>query len=119
MKSRIAVLVALFALLATPVVSATLDTGLSYGTFTSLGTKDVREGVMSIVTILLGFLGLIVVVGILYGGFVYMTAGGNEEKTGKGKTIMAAGIIGLVIVFSAYAIAAFVIGQLISATGAA
>jgi len=119
MKSRIAVLVALFALLATPVVAATLDTGLSYGTFTSLGTKDVREGVMSIVTILLGFLGLIVVVGILYGGFVYMTAGGNEEKTGKGKTIMAAGIIGLVIVFSAYAIAAFVIGQLISATGAA
>jgi len=94
------------------------DVGLDYGTYTGLGTADIREGVMSIVRLLLGFLGIIAIVIILYGGFTWMTAAGNEEKVGKAKQIITAGIIGLVIIFIAYALAAFVINQLIEATGA-
>lgn len=107
----------IFALTALPTLAA-LDTGIGYGTYTGLGTKDIREGIMGIVNVLLGFLGILAIIIILWGGFVWMTAGGNEEKTGEAKKIITAGIIGLVIIFTAYAIASFVVTQLMSATGA-
>jgi len=106
----------IFALTVMPVLA--LDTGIGYGTATGLGTKDVREGVMSIVNVLLGFLGILAIIIILWGGFRWLTSGGNEEKVGEAKKIITAGIIGLVIIFTAYAIATFVIEQLITATGA-
>ena len=106
----------LFALTVLPALA--LDVGLSYGTFTGLGTKDLREGVMAIVRILLGFLGIIAIIIMLYGGFVWMTAAGNEEKVDSAKKIITAGIIGLVIIFVSFAIANFVITELITATGA-
>lgn len=95
-----------------------LNTGVEYGTYTGLGTKDLREGVMAIVNVIFGFLGILVIVAIVYGGFMMMTSGGNEEKTSEGRKVIGAGVIGLVILFSAYAISAFVISQLITATGA-
>ena len=95
-----------------------LETGLDYGTFTGLGTRDIREGTMSIVNVLFGFLGIVAIIGIVMGGLIYMTSGGNEDKTAVGKNVIVASIIGLIIVFTAYAISIFVITQLISATGA-
>lgn len=112
-------LVAIFALSVVPALAQSLDTGIDYGTFTGLGTKDLREGIMSIVNVLLGFLGILAIIIILWGGFRWLTSGGNEEKVGEAKKIITAGIIGLVIIFTAYAIATFVIVQLIEATGAA
>lgn len=113
----IASIISMFALSVMPVLA--LDVGLEYGTYTGLGTKDLREGIMAIINVLLGFLGIIAIIIILYGGFVWMTAGGNEEKVSQAKKIITAGIIGLVIIFVSFAIASFVITQLISATGAA
>ena len=110
-------IVAIVTVSALPVLA--LDTGLQYGTATGLGTKDVREGIMSIVNLLFGFLGVLAIVGIVFGGFKMMTSGGNAEKTADGQKVVAAGVIGLVIIFLAYAIASFVINQLITATGAA
>jgi len=107
----------LFALTVMPVL-AQLETGIQYGTFTGLGTKDLREGVMAIVRVLLGFLGIIAILIMLYGGFVWLTSAGNEEKVGQAKKIITAGIIGLIIIFVSYAIAEFVISELIKATGA-
>ena len=112
-------LVAVFALTVVPALAASGDPfGLDYGTATGLGTTDIREGIMSIVQYLLTFLGVIAILIMLYGGFVWMTAGGNEEKVGQAKKIISAGIIGLVIIFISYALARFVIEQLITATGA-
>ena len=112
-------LVALFALSVVPALAqGTLDVGLEYGTYTGLGTKDLREGVMAIVNVILGFLGIIAIVIILYGGFIWLTSAGSEDKVGQAKKIITAGIIGLVIIFISYAIATFVITELISATGA-
>lgn len=107
----------LFALTVMPAL-AQLDVGIGYGTFTGLGTKDLREGVMAIVRILLGFLGIIAVLIMLYGGFVWLTSAGSEEKVGQAKKIISAGILGLVVIFVSYAIAEFVITQLLQATGA-
>lgn len=113
--TAIAVMGIIFALTALPALA--LDTGLEYGTATGLGTVDLRTGVMAIVNTLLGFLGIIAILIILWGGFRWMTAGGNEEKIDEAKKIITAGIIGLVIIFVSYAIATFVITQLKVATG--
>jgi len=81
-----------------------------------LGNKDPRAMVASVINVLLSFLGIIAVVIILIGGFKWMTAGGNEEKTGEAKKLITAGVIGLVIILASWAIATFVLNQLIAAT---
>jgi hypothetical protein len=46
-----------------------------------------------------------------------MTAAGNEDKVGEAQKLMGAGVIGLVIVLSAWGIASFLLDKLINATG--
>lgn len=81
-----------------------------------LGTRDIRETIASLIGVIMGFLGILAVVIILLGGFMWMTAGGNEEKVGKAKKLIVSGIIGLVIVLAAYAIATFVVSSIYTAT---
>lgn len=85
---------------------------------TGLGNTDPRTMAASIVKILLGFLGIIAVIIILYGGFRWMTAGGNEDGVSTAKKTIAAGVIGLIIILMAFGIAQFVINALYNATGA-
>tara|TARA_Y100000310_G_scaffold256224_1_gene263987 strand:+ start:572 stop:964 length:393 start_codon:yes stop_codon:yes gene_type:complete len=92
--------------------------GLDYGTVLGLGSRDLRTTALDIVNILLGFLGVIAIIVILYGGFMWMTAGGNEDKVGEAKKMITAGIVGIIIVLAAFAIATFVINQVGEATGA-
>ncbi len=67
------------------------------------------QGLMiSIIKYLMTFLGIIAVSIILYGGFIWMTAGGNDDRVGKAKKIIIAGLSGLIVVLSAYAIITFV-----------
>ncbi|MDD5109888.1 MAG: hypothetical protein PHI63_01570 [Patescibacteria group bacterium] len=107
----------LVALPALAQLSATVNRGLSYSTIVGWGTQDLRTTIMLVINIIMGFLGIIAVVGVFYGGFKYMTAGGNEEQAGAGKTAIMAGVIGLAVIFMAYAIASFVVQQLATATG--
>ena len=81
-----------------------------------LAEGDPREIIGRIINFALGFLGVIAVALILYGGFKWMTAGGNEDKVGEAKKLITAGIIGLVIIVAAFAIASFVLTNLIAAT---
>lgn len=89
-----------------------IDTGLEYGTYTGLGTEDLRVTIMKIVRIALGFVGVIAIIIILYGGFTWMTSAGNPEKIDKAKKILQSAVIGLVIIFLAFAIVSFIIGVL-------
>lgn len=82
-----------------------------------LGTQDIRVTVAKIINVFMGLLGLVAVVIVLYGGFLWMTAAGNEDRIEKAKKMIVAGVIGLAIILSAYAIARFVVDSLITATG--
>jgi hypothetical protein len=62
-----------------------------------------------IVRIVISFLGLIAVVIVLYGGFIWMTSGGDTDKIDRAKKLMRAGLIGLLIIVLAYALATFII----------
>jgi hypothetical protein len=105
-------------LVAAPAVLAqtTDPLGLSFGAETGLPDTDIRISIANIIQTLLGLLGLIAVVLILYAGFTWMTSGGNDEKIGKAKKTLISAVIGLVIILSAYAITTFVIEQLYGAT---
>lgn len=72
--------------------------------------------VAKIINVALSLLGIVAVVIILIGGFKWMTAGGNEEKVGEARKLILAGIVGLAIILSAFAIAKFVISALVKAT---
>ncbi|MCX6794995.1 MAG: pilin [Candidatus Falkowbacteria bacterium] len=110
---------AILAFLVVPVLTLTanaqFDPGLnqvSNGLNNSLSNTDPRTVIGRIINMALGFLGVIAVGIILLGGFKWMTAGGNEEKTGEAKKLLGAGVIGLVIILSSWAIATFVINSL-------
>ena len=110
-------------LLLLPLVTkaGTLDTSLglsagNVGSATGLGTQDVRQTIGRIINVALSLLGIIVLVIIIYGGFLWMTAGGNDDRVAEAKKWIFGGIIGLVIILSAYAIASFVISNLVTAT---
>jgi hypothetical protein len=109
-----------FGLLLLPLVAkaAPLDStlGLGLATTSGLGTRDVRATIASIINVALSLLGIVVLVIIIYGGFLWMTAGGNDDRVSEAKKWIFGGIIGLAIILSAYAIAQFVISNLVTAT---
>ncbi|MDP3995511.1 MAG: Ig-like domain-containing protein [bacterium] len=79
--------------------------------------RDIKEIAARVINIGLGFLGIVAVIIILYAGYLWMTAAGNEEQVAKAKLVMRNAVIGLVIIFMSWGIATFVIRQLGSATG--
>jgi len=83
-----------------------------------VNSTTLAQSVANIVKIALGFLGILFLVLILYAGFMWMTAAGNDDKIDKAKKIISAAVIGVAIVVSAYIITYFVIDNLLLATGA-
>ncbi len=80
-----------------------------------LASGSLTDTIASLIRTVLGFLGIVAVLIILMGGFKWMTAGGSETKVKEAKTFIIQGIIGLVIVIAAFAIAQFVITQVTGA----
>lgn len=82
----------------------------------ALGNKPLIQTIGSLINVILGFLGVGAVILVLWGGFKIMMSAGNEEQQATGKKAIAAGVIGLLIVLSAFAIATYVVGSLSNAT---
>ncbi|MFH1536548.1 MAG: hypothetical protein ABID45_01010, partial [Patescibacteria group bacterium] len=65
---------------------------------------------------LLGFLGLFSLVLLLYGGYMWMNARGNEEQVTKAKKIIESAGIGLIIILSSYGLSRYVFDNLVEIT---
>jgi len=94
---------------------------------TDLGTNEVSTGIelgekspidtaTSLINTIMIFLGLIAVCIILVGGFKWMTAMGSEDKIGEAKKLMAAGVVGIIIILSAWGIAKYVLEKAVDVT---
>lgn len=83
-----------------------------------LPATDIRIIIANVIKVALGLLGTVMVILLLYAGFIWMTAGGNEEKIGEAKKILTNAVIGLIIILSAYGIVLFVMKLLGVGTGA-
>jgi hypothetical protein len=65
-----------------------------------------------IINIFFGLIGFIFFGFILLGGYYWMSAGGNDDKTKKAKEYISNAVIGLVIISLAYVLARLVIERL-------
>jgi hypothetical protein len=114
---------AMLSLLALPMVTMAQNIDVGIDEITEgfngegLSNTDPRIVVARIINVAMLFLGIIAVVIVLAAGFKWMTAAGNDDKVGEAKKLMGAGVIGLVIVLSAWGIAKFLLERLITATG--
>jgi len=68
------------------------------------GNTDLATIISTLISVILGFLGIIFLVLTISAGFKWMTSQGNEEEIKKAKGTVKNSIIGLVIVIAAYAI---------------
>lgn len=83
---------------------------------TSVDETGLARVVGLIARTIISLIGIIFVSFTIYGGFLYLTSAGNEEKIEKAKGIIKNGIIGIIIILCAAAIYTFVANMLISGT---
>ena len=94
-------------------INSGVDQATSSGT-TSCGSTTISTGIKSIavtvVNILSVVVGIVAVVMIIYGGFRYITSGGESGNVSGAKNTLLFAIVGLVIVALAQVIVRWVIG---------
>ena len=69
-----------------------------------------------IINVALGAMGIVLLGILLYAGYLWMTAGGDAAQIEKAQKWIRNGIIGLVIIASAFAITQFILGLLLGIT---
>jgi TRAP-type C4-dicarboxylate transport system permease small subunit len=75
---------------------------------TNIGTDFLTTKAGQIIGLVLSFVGVIFLVLMIYAGILWMTASGNEQQTTKAKDLIISAVIGIIIVFAAYAITNFI-----------
>lgn len=83
-----------------------VDAGLKWSTQTA------DQAAQDLISNALAFLYILAVCYALWGGFNILTAGGDEEKVKKGKTVLIQGVIGLIIIFLASSIVRWVLNSI-------
>lgn len=74
--------------------------------------RTIDQIISTVISVVLSLLGVIFMVLMVYGGYTWMTAQGDEQKVDKAKDIIRAAVIGIIVVAAAYAISIFVITRI-------
>ncbi len=74
------------------------------------------ETLGTVVKAALSFVGVIFLILMVYAGYLWMTARGDEGKVDKATDIIRAAIIGFIITMGAYSITAFVVPAILERT---
>src|SRR3989339_2157923 len=77
-----------------------------YGSSNSM-QGNVYYIVGSIISVLISLIGVIFLILLIYAGFLWMTAGGNEKQVEKAKDMMLRAVVGLVILLASYSLSTF------------
>lgn len=83
----------------------------------ALSGGDPRVIIARIINTFLGLLGVIAVSLVLYGGFLWMTSGGEQEKVQRAKRVLINAVIGIVIILSSWALVTFIFNALLGGSG--
>lgn len=84
-----------------------------YGTDKAQPIEKVVGGVIQTGLTLIGVIFLVLTV---YGGFVWMSARGDEAEAKRAKGILTMALIGMLVVVGAYAVTAFVVSRMLLAS---
>ena len=110
MKNILMTSVAVFLAAQAQVASAIdVDNTLSSTTGDNKTDGKLVETLNTILGYFIGLLYFIALLFALYGGFMILTAGGDEEKVKKGKTTLIQAVIGLAVIFLASQVVRWVI----------
>lgn len=71
------------------------------------------ENVGKAIKILLSMIGVLFTILIIYAGYLWLTARGNDESISKAKGIISSSIIGLIILLMAYSITNFIVPRIL------
>ena len=74
-------------------------------------SKTLPEILGSMVQVLLGFIGVLFIILVIFGGFKWMTAGGDSTKVQKAKDTIIKATIGFIIIIASYIIVSFVLSE--------
>ncbi|MFA5954131.1 MAG: hypothetical protein WC817_01160 [Patescibacteria group bacterium] len=110
----------IFAFLPVVALAQGLDTGLtnfSNNSGLSAGSGDLKILIARIIRALLGFLGLLAIGVVLYGGYLWMTSAGNSERIELAQKVLRNGAIGLVIILISFSIVSFLLNWLVGTGG--
>jgi hypothetical protein len=123
-KNLFLAFVATFSFAVVPVLAPATVSAATIGSKIIEGCKDVageecKEGtgnglkdvITKVVDLLSYFIGAIAVFMVIFGGFKYLTSGGDSGKVGEAKNTILYAMLGLAVVIFARAIVAFVITQ--------
>ena len=101
-------------MIATKAFAQTEEIGKSVNNVKPPGVNDtnLETYISTIINVLLGLIGVVAVIMLIYGGFRYVLSAGNEKATGAAKDTILFAIIGIVVAVLAFAIVNFVIGSL-------
>lgn len=83
-----------------------------------LGETDIPTIIGRAIQGLTGISGSIALLVFIYGGFLWLTSGGNSEKIKKGKDIMVWAVLGMVVMFGSFIIVRYVLQAVTGAAGA-
>jgi len=99
--------------------NATLNTleavGVTSGGYVAAEDTSAAKFAGTVVGAFLSLLGVIFLILMLYGGYNWMIAHGDEQKVTKAKDTIRTAIIGLIIILSAFAIYFFVWDKILTA----
>lgn len=70
--------------------------------------ENLYDAVTSIINYLLLFLGLLLLVIIIYAGFLIINSNGDDEALSKGRTIIMYALVGVIIIVLSYTIVSFI-----------
>ena len=76
------------------------------------GETSLVFAIARIINIILSLLGVIFLVLLIYGGFMWMTARGNESQVEAAKKIITRAIIGVIIILISFVVSWFVMSRL-------
>ncbi|MFA6429252.1 MAG: pilin [Patescibacteria group bacterium] len=74
------------------------------------GETDLPTIIGRVIYVALGFVGVLLLLILLYAGYLWMTAGGDATKVEKAQAWIRNGIIGLVLIASSFAITSYILG---------
>lgn len=90
----------------------------TYNAFKKQGYSDVAKVrhpvqiAQNIIYVASGLLGILMVSLLTYGGFKWMTAGGESKRADEAKKLIYQAVIGLIIVIAAWSLSYFIIDQI-------
>ena len=85
-------------------------TGICLPASVSSAPQSLNDTIYKVVNYALGLAGLIAVVFLIYGGYLYIFSGASEELAKKGRATITNALIGIVIIILAYVIVNVVVG---------